>query len=213
MSSPVGRSPYERIRDAILDGELGPGEPLVELSIARWCGVSRTPVREALRRLEQDGLVRRGERGLVVRERSPEEILDIYDARIVLEASAARTAAQRHTAFDRIRLDKLLRACRSAPTDDISALVRSNREFHRGIWEASHNETLKDLLDRLNLHLLRYPATTLANPGRWQEALDQHADLIAAITARDEATAAEIAARHFTQARDIRLALWENATI
>jgi DNA-binding GntR family transcriptional regulator len=205
--------PYERLRDAILDGEFGPGAPLVELPLARWLGVSRTPVREALRRLEQDGLVRRGERGMVVRERSPEEILDIYDARIVLEAAAARTAAERHTAFDRVRLERLQRACEGADPADPSTLVRRNREFHRGIWEASHNETLKDLLDRLNLHLLRYPATTLSRPGRWEESLVQHRELVAAIVAGEAAAAAELAAAHFTRARDIRLALWEESTV
>src|ERR1700754_1808293 len=83
-------TPYERLKQAILDGELVPGQQLVEISLAQWCQVSRTPIREALSRLEQDGLALRTDRGLVVRERSPEEILDIYDTRIVLEAMAAR---------------------------------------------------------------------------------------------------------------------------
>ena len=91
---------YERLKNAIITGELGPGTHLVESSLARLCQVSRTPVREALTRLEQDGLVHQGARGLVVRERSPEEILDIYETRIVLEATAARLAAERHTALD-----------------------------------------------------------------------------------------------------------------
>jgi DNA-binding GntR family transcriptional regulator len=207
-----GRSLYSRILDAILEGEFEPGESLVEVAVARRFGVSRTPVREALRRLEQDGLVRRVERGMVVRERSPEEILDIYEARIVLESSAARAAAQRHTPFDRLRLDKLLRACEEADRADESSLVRRNRDFHRGVWEASHNETLRDLLDRLNLHLLRYPATTLTHEGRWEEALAQHAALVEAIAARDEEEAARVAAEHFTAARDIRLAQWTTST-
>lgn len=206
------RPPYERIRDAIIEGAFEPGEPLVELTIARWCGVSRTPVREALRRLEQDGLVRRGERGLVVRDRSPEEILDIYEARIVLEARAARTAARRRSDFDLIRLEKLLRACEQADPGDAAAIVASNRDFHRGVWASSHNETLRDLLDRLDLHLLRYPATTLATPGRWTEARDQHAAIVASIRAQDGAAAARLAEQHFTEARDIRLAMWADST-
>src|SRR5690606_26282547 len=85
------RTPYDKIRDAIVSGELAGGTPLTESSLAAWCGVSRTPIREALLRLEQDGLIVRTERGPVVRSRSPEEILDIYEVRIALEATAARS--------------------------------------------------------------------------------------------------------------------------
>lgn len=208
---PDHRAPYERIRDAIVEGELQPGEPLVELALARRCGVSRTPVREALRRLEQDGLVRRGDRGMVVRDRSPEEILDLYEVRILLEAGAARTAAERHTAYDRIRLQQLARACEVIPVEDMEGMVATNRAFHRGIWDASHNETIQDLLDRLNLHLVRYPATTLSDDGRWERSLQQHRDLVTAITEREGDRAAALATEHFTEARDIRLRLWEQS--
>ncbi len=74
---------------------------------------------------------------------------------------------------------------------------------------ATHNEALIDLLDRLNLHLLRYPATTLSYPGRWDESLVQHAELVEAIIARDQARAEELGRRHFVIARDIRLKLYE----
>jgi DNA-binding GntR family transcriptional regulator len=206
------RSPYEQIKEAILDGTLEPGNPLVESQIAEWCGVSRTPVREALTRLEQDGLVQRGDRGLVVRDRSPEEILDIYETRIVLEVTAARTAAERHTSFDRVRLEKLLRAAEKASPDNPGEMARRNREFHQGIWKASHNESLVDLLTRLNLHLGRYPATTLAYPGRWEKGLKEHQCLVDAILSGDADRAVEVAREHFVEARDIRLTLWEEDT-
>ena len=74
-------SPYDMLKRAILSGGLAPGQSLVETSLAEWCGVSRTPIREALTRLEQDGLVHHYDGGLVVRVRSPEEILDIYETR------------------------------------------------------------------------------------------------------------------------------------
>jgi DNA-binding GntR family transcriptional regulator len=207
--SSVRESPYEKIKAAILDGTLAPGAPLVESSVAEWCGVSRTPVREALTRLEQDGLVIRGDRGLVVRERSPEEILDIYDVRIVLEETAARLAAERHTAFDLIRLERLLRTGEEIDQSDPEALAESNREFHRAVWQAGRNESLMDLLTRLNTHLVRYPITTLTYPGRWQQALAEHRQLVEAISKRDSVRAAEIARQHLTEARDIRLRLWE----
>lgn len=207
---PIKQAPYERIKDAILDGTFEPGAPLVESSISEWCGVSRTPVREALTRLEQDGLVERRERGLVVRTRSPEEILDIYETRTVLEAVAARTAAVRWTSFDRIRLENLLRVYSEVDPSDPTLLAQRNREFHKGVWQAAHNESLLDLLNRLNMHLVRYPATTLAHPGRWEQALEEHRALVDAILRRDADVAGKTAELHFTEARDIRLALWED---
>jgi DNA-binding GntR family transcriptional regulator len=201
---------YARLKQAIITGELEPGAALVELNLAEWCGVSRTPVREALTRLEQDGLVVRGERGLMVRMRRPEEILDLYETRIVLEATAAAVAAERHTRFDRLRLERHLRDMESEPPPDPATRAEANRSFHREIWLASGNESLTDLLERLNLHLGRYPETTLSYPGRWESALREHRELAEYIFARDSERASDAARRHFTAARDIRIALWED---
>lgn len=201
-------SAYDQIRNAILDGSLEPGTQLVESTVAQWCGVSRTPVREALKRLEHDGLVGRGERGLIVKERTPDEIMDLYHVRIVLEESVARFAAERHLPFDLVRLERAMRACEELASPDGAARASANRDFHRVIWEAAHNEPLKDLLERLNLHLGRFPATTLSYPGRWTKALDEHAAVVEAIRNRDADEAGEISRRHITTARDIRLELF-----
>jgi DNA-binding GntR family transcriptional regulator len=137
MSIPVraerAQSPYERIKDAIVNGEIAPGAPLVEVALAEWCEVSRTPIREALTRLEQDGVVVRGERGLIVRERSQQEILDLYDTRIVLEATAARIAAVRRTELDMIHIQRLGDAFAGVSKRDPKEMARLNREFHRTI--------------------------------------------------------------------------------
>jgi DNA-binding GntR family transcriptional regulator len=202
-------SPYERLKQAIMLGELLPGEQLVENVLADWCQVSRTPIREALTRLEQDGLAQRTERGLVVRESSPAEIIDIYEARIVLESKVAAVAAERHTPLDLIAMRRADERYRRADPEAVNALAERNREFHRTIWHASHNESLVDLLERLDMHLGRYPVTTLAFPGRHEGALDEHAALVLAISERDSERAAEIASLHFKTARDIRLRLWE----
>lgn len=199
---------YDQIRNAILDGTFEPGAQLVESAIAEWCGVSRTPVREALRRLEQDGLVSRGERGLIVRERTPEEIMDLYQVRIVLEEAVARCAAERHLTFDLLRIERAMRACERVAGGDASQMASENRAFHRSVWLASHNEPLRDLVERLNLHLGRFPVTTLAYEGRWEQALQEHAELVEAIRDRDADAAGSVARRHFTHARDIRLTLF-----
>jgi DNA-binding FadR family transcriptional regulator len=81
------------------------------------------------------------------------------------------------------------------------------------MWHASHNESLRDLLERLNLHLARYPATTLSYPGRWTEAKKEHIALVDAVEARDGASAYTISHTHFTKARDIRLRLWDDSDV
>jgi DNA-binding GntR family transcriptional regulator len=199
------------IRDAIMDGTFPPGAPLVEATVAEFCGVSRTPVREAFTRLEQDGLLDRGPRGLIVRERSPEEILDIYETRVVVEAAAARAAAERHTSFDLLTLSRLQEICENADPSDSATMARANAELHRAVWHAGRNQSLIDLLDRLSMHLGRYPSTTLAYPGRWQQALQEHREIIKAIESRDGERAAELARDHFQAARDVRLLLWRSS--
>lgn len=201
-------SPYEKLSQAIMTGELAPGQPLIETALAEWCEVSRTPIREALTRLEQDGLVVRGERGLMVRERSPEEILDLYETRIVLEAMASRVAATRRSYLDLMTMRRIASRLEAMGTDDEMAMAAGNREFHRAVWRASHNDSLSDLLERLDMHLARYPSTTLSQPGRWAEANLEHQEIIAAIEAQDPELAHDVAARHFAKARELRLALW-----
>lgn len=201
-------SPYERLTQAILSGELGPGQTLVETALAEWCQVSRTPVREALTRLQQDGLVVRSERGLVVRERSPEEILDIYETRIELEAMASRVAATRRSHLDLLTMRRIADGLDSVDTSDEVAMSAGNREFHRSVWRASHNESLTDLLRRLDQHLARYPSTTLSQPGRWEEGNREHRAIAEAIEAQDADRAHELSAAHFAKARDLRLMLW-----
>lgn len=202
-------SPYEMLKKGILRGELRPGQPLIEANLAAWCQVSRTPIREALMRLEQDGLIDRSDRGLVVRQRSPEEIIDIYETRMILEATVGRVAAERRTGFDVRTLRRFLTLSKDIDTADVDAVVTVNQQFHEAVWRASHNESLLDLLVRLNLHLARYPETTLSYPGRWKQAINEHTELTDAIEARDGDLAYEVALRHFREARDIRLGLFE----
>lgn len=203
-------SPYELIKQAIMVGELQPGQPLVELALAGWYKVSRTPIREALTRLEQDGLAQRGDRGLIVRESTPEEILDLYETRIVLESKAASVAAERRTALDLVAMRRAAERVHRDGSEPHEVAER-NRRFHRSIWQASHNASLIDLLERLNMHLGRYQETTLVYPGRATSSHSEHLELVDAIEDRDAARAAEIAARHFTTSRDIRLRLWQEA--
>lgn len=211
IDGPFGKqmeSTYEKLREGIMSGEYPPGTHLVETTLAENLGVSRTPIREALSRLQQDGLVERGSRGLQVRQRSAAEILEIFEVRIVLEGTAAKLAAERHTEVDRIRIQAHLAKLDSnqGAAPDVQAAI--NREFHRSIWYASHNRALIDMLERLSVHMFRYPFTTYEVEGRPESSILEHRELADAIIARDSERAARLASHHMTVARDIRLELW-----
>ncbi|OZM79534.1 GntR family transcriptional regulator [Pseudonocardia sp. MH-G8] len=202
--------PYAQLKESIYLGDLQPGEHLVETSLAQTFRVSRTPIRQALTRLEQDGLVLRTASGLVVRDRTPGEVLDIYEVRILLEAQCGRAAAERRTNNDIIALHQAHRRYVNATELDARGRVAANRSFHSIVWQSTHQLALIDLLQRVEVQLGRFPLTTLSYEGRWEETVEQHAELVAAIEARDGDRAAEVAGRHFSEARDIRLKLWEN---
>jgi DNA-binding GntR family transcriptional regulator len=201
---------YLQIRQAILDGGLAQGQALVESSLSEMFAVSRTPVREALHRLEQDGLVERTDRGLRVSVATEQQILEMYRARILLEGAISEDAANNRTEYDlqvlQRCLDSGVRA--DAPPD---VLTRDNDRFHEAVWAASHNKTLADLVARVDIHLRRYPQTTLLAPGRWERAIAQHGEIVSAIRDRDADRARRAAELHHTEARDIRVRMWQDA--
>lgn len=143
-----------------------------------------------------------------VRARSPEEILEIYEVRVVLEAAAARAAAERRTALDLMRLEQIHKDMLDASPTDPNGLAVSNRKFHEALWAASHNSTLIDLLVRLGAHLVKFRETTLTFEGRWKSVLTEHTNLIDAIRDGDGDRAADIATEHMVGARNTRLKMY-----
>jgi DNA-binding GntR family transcriptional regulator len=199
---------YERIREEIIAGHLRPGVVLSENALASEFGTSRTPVREALHRLEIERLVERNGRSVMVREVTPEEILDIYEVRTTLEGAAARNAAARATSFDLMRLTSARDAMRDYGGTDHTERARRNRVFHEAIWEAGHSLTTLDLLERLNSHLFLSSRTTLGVEERWRAVLTEHDELLAAIAAGDGEAARRIAEHHMLGAREVRMRLY-----
>jgi DNA-binding GntR family transcriptional regulator len=198
---------YAELRKEILAGTLPAGQPLRETAVAARFGVSRTPTREAFRRLEHDRLLVPGSRGLRVRAIDTDEVVQVYDVRILLEGEAAAQAAGARTTGDLLQLEGLLARDRSLgePADETRAAT--NMDFHRTIWRAAHNSVLEDLLQRLTVHLVRSPRSTLSAPGRWVESLDEHAALIDAVRGHDAERARALFAAHLGTARELRLEL------
>ncbi|MDT5120390.1 MAG: hypothetical protein QOE30_6129 [Mycobacterium sp.] len=196
---------YHELLEQMLGGDLAPGSILIESSIAKRFGVSRTPVREALRMLEQDGLLERVNRGMRVRQTSAEEVLEIYSVRAILEGEAARGAALHATDYDIATMERLLATMADADVTKPNELAAINRSFHTAIWNGAKNHTLLDLLERLAVHLRRYPATTYTQPGRWEEAQEEHRVLFEAIRDRKADEAAKLGEQHIQTARNVRL--------
>jgi DNA-binding GntR family transcriptional regulator len=199
---------YAQLSDEITDGTWLPGQRLSELELVRRYEVSRTPIREALVRLEHDGLIKREGTAVHVRERTPEEVLDIYHVRVFLEGAIAHSAAQRRTDIDLMRLDAAIaRGDALRPDADGSILQASNNEFHSVLASAARNFTLQDIQGRLTRQVARLPSTTLSYPGRWEVAVKEHHAIVAAVRERDPEEAERIARAHMQAACDIRLAL------
>jgi DNA-binding GntR family transcriptional regulator len=199
------QSIYEALRKEISSGTLEPGVTLKEVALSQRFGVSRTPVRDALMRLTEDGLLERTQRGLEVQGIDPEVVVQVYDMRILLEEEAAGRAAERHSIGDVLQLEALVARDRKLENPDNATMVRTNLEFHETIWKATHTPVLIDLLKNLSKHLIHTPRSTLGEGDRWARSLDQHEQLVNAIRARDVDAARQTARQHFEEARAIRL--------
>lgn len=204
---------FTQLRNEILNGTLLPGTQLKEVQLANRFGVSRTPVRDALSRLEDLGLAERVNRGLEVRGLDPEQVIQVYDMRILLEVEASGQAAQNRNLNDILTLEALLERDRSLENPTDAVLIQTNLEFHRAVWKATQNPVLIDLLERLMTHLVHAPTSTLSVDDRQNEALNEHAKLIEAISDRDTAAARDIAKQHFNTAREIRMNLLRKAAL
>jgi DNA-binding GntR family transcriptional regulator len=180
------------LREAILSGVITPGTWLREGELSQTLGVSRTPVREALRRLADEGLtVREVHRGSVVAQMSIEDILAVYTVRANLEGLAAEL---------RDVHERMLAAAEAGESiDDL------NLTLHRLIRESAHNVYLERFLIQVENSVRRFGQTTFADPDRLVVALAEHGELIEAIAAADEERAERVAVAHMRNAREVRL--------
>jgi len=207
-STPKTIALYERLRAALAEEEFSPGARISEVDLCARFEVSRTPIREALARLEQDGLIERRGSALYVRDRTADETIDIYRVRVYLEGAIAFDAAHRRSETDLMRLESAAAVGEKLNgTEDPALLQAANTAFHRTLAAACHNQTLQDLQSRLTAQVAKLPSTTLSFPGRWQASVREHRELIDAIRSQDAERARAIGTEHMNAAAEIRIKL------
>jgi DNA-binding GntR family transcriptional regulator len=197
---------YETLRHCIVHGELSPGERLRSDALAGELRVSRTPVREALRKLEAEGLVARSPRsGLIVRELTEQDLTEIFYMREALEGMAARLAAENATPSEIADIRDLFEDMEAVHRrGDIKALRKLTGEFQSLVHRASHNSRLSQCLKGLQDHVRQIQSSTLFLPGRATHALAEHRALIRALEQRDGDLAEKLAREHRNKTLKLR---------
>jgi len=197
---------YTLILAAIDEGIYRPGDRLVESELAERFGVSRTPIREALQRLETQSLLSRDGRSLIVSSLDHNQLAELYVVRAELEGLAAKLAA-RHASIEEVRVLRDMVEADRRLVDDPAALSRANKRFHKQIHLASHNRFLVQQLDLVHRSMALLATTSLEAEGRGKAALEEHVAIVEAV-ARGDGKAAEAALKaHISLAFETRLKL------
>lgn len=197
---------YALILEAIDSHIYKPGDRLVESELAERFGVSRTPIREALQRLETQSLLTRDGRSLIVASLDHTQIAELYVVRGELEGLAARLAS-RHATPEEIRVLRDMVEADRKLIGNPDALSRANRRFHKQIHLASHNRFLVQQLDLVHRSMALLATTSLAAEGRGAGALDEHQAIVTAIEAGDGDGADKAVREHISKAFMTRLKL------
>jgi len=204
---PLGRLAYDRIRESIQSGALGPGDRILEDDLAKRLEMSRTPVREAVRQLEAEGLlVHEAHRGVAVARLDYQAVMELYSVREVLEGTAAGMAARHASDAEIMALEELLQA-EVRDGDAPTHLADHNRRFHQALYRAAHNRFLLRALNAQRDPMMLLSRTTLELPERRAIARGEHRAILDAIAARDPAKAEAAARAHITGAHRARLTL------
>lgn len=192
----------ETIRQAIIDGTFSPGERLMEIQMADEMGVSRTPVREAIRKLELEGfVVMIPRRGTYVADISIKDITEIYEIRTSLDVLAAGLAAERITDEELETLNRLLVEIGQHINDkNMEKIVEADTAFHDVLYQASRNERLCSIINNLREQLTGIRGRSMSYPGRLIETMDEHRSLIDCIASRDVERAQDAARVHIENA-------------
>ena len=195
---------FTSLREAIIKGELRPGERLLEIQLAEQLGVSRTPVREAIRKLELEGLVTMlPRRGATVAGITKQHLKEVLEIRKALEILAMELACERIEADDLAALIKVEDEFENnIQTDDPLKLADIDESFHSLIYRAADNGRLTSILENLRGQMYRYRLECIKDRYQRKELVKEHNAMIDALTNRDKAAAAEATRVHITNQED-----------
>lgn len=197
----------EALRQAISSGILRPGERLMEIQLAEELGVSRTPVREAIRRLELEGfLVMVPRRGTYVSDLTIKDINEVFEIRTALDVLAAGLAAERITEEELEKLERLLvQIGEHIENGEAELIVEADGAFHDILYEASRNDRLVGIINNLREQFTRFRSISMAYPGRLKNTLEEHRRLVEAIAQRNPDLAQQYAREHMENAEQTLL--------
>ena len=199
---PLREAVCEALRDAIRKGVLEPGERLMEVQVAEELGISRTPVREAIRKLEQEGyVIMMPRRGTYVADVSESDVKEIFEIRSALEALATGLAARRIEQEELETLQSLLFEIEGyIKQKDIEKIVETDIKFHGLLYQVSRNERLVNIISNLKEQLARFRTLSMSYPGRLYETLEEHSEMVEAIANGDVSAARDAAEHHMERA-------------
>ena len=198
----------DALRQAIRDGLLPPGERLMEIPLAEELGVSRTPIREAIRILEQEGLVVMiPRRGTYVADMSLKDVTEVFELRSILEELAAELAAERITNEEIEALEQhLVEIGNYMNENNLDKVVQADILFHEILYKASRNDRLVEMINNLREQTLRFRTLSMSQTGRLAKTWDEHRQLVEAISDRDVERARQIARIHMEESEKTLLA-------
>jgi DNA-binding GntR family transcriptional regulator len=203
VAAPVREQVVDQLREAIVEQRLAPGQRLVERELIARTGVSRTTIREVLRQLASEGLVTTiPNKGTVVASLSPERAAELYEVRAVLESMVVRQFAQRAGAEDRAALRRALDGIEASvgAGQDAHAMLAAKRRFYDALFAGAGNQTIADIVAGLQARVNVLRATSLAEPGRPAQTVEEVRAIVEAIEDGDADRAAAASAHHVQQA-------------
>ena len=193
---------YLSLEEAIIAGEYKRGDALTEMSLCKKMGVSRTPVRSALHRLSEEGLIEvTPNRGAVVLGVSDDDLVDTYKIRMRLEGLVSSMAAERMTDEEKRELEDTVELSEFyLQKNDVDKLKELDTSFHKIIYKASGNRMLCKILSELHRNIRSYRKLALTVPGRLEKSIEEHKNILAAIKSGDSKMADELTSRHIENA-------------
>lgn len=197
----------ETLRNAIVAGVLKPGERLMEIQVSEELGVSRTPVREAIRKLELEGfVVMIPRRGTYVSDLSIKDINEVFEVRTALDILAAGLAAERITADELEQMERLLvELGECIEQNDIDKIVQADSQFHDLLYSASRNKRLEGIINNLREQLTRFRSLSMSYPGRLKEMMVEHTRMVESLGQRNVSLAKRLAGEHMANAEQTLL--------